>query len=725
MLPQTDLGFAFRMYHSAGLAPTPLAGKKPILPLWPRYYNRAHTPPEAPYTDKTTGKEYAYLPIPESWCQGHSNGESRADGLGLVMGWQSGNLFAFDFESAEAHASFLGHELIDGTALGELVSKAWCARTPRGGVHLIFKLAFEVPGNTPFAKDPAGKLLIESRGQGGQIACPMSVDSVPLEKRAALAGQRFWEYGPADADEPATLDKQQFELLCGLCREQDQTPAKTLPQLHTKAHSGVSIFDSCNNAPSFQQRALGALEGAGWRVVGTKGDGVYLCRPGKESGVSASWGICRSKIGAPLLKVFSSSTAFDTDYAHSPFDVVCLIQHGGSKDALLAELRGGEFDDSPAQLPKTRSNSLTKPAVRELGSWVPDAPRCSEIDETDVEWLWPNKIPLGMLSVLEGPPGIGKSTIAVDVMARLSRGRSMPFEPDSIVESGNSIIIGPEDPVDSVAIPRLRAADANLARVRYYKGLKDPSDKKQRFFLDPMQLTELEKFIVGEGVRFVFIDAVMSILPSKSDSNSDASMRSVLDPLAEMADRSKVAVMIGRHWAKGAATRSAHEKGLGSIAFSGVSRSVLQCAMHPTEPNLRVFAVGKGSLADPSLPALGYGLNVVELEGRNGLKQTTKVEWQSQLEGFDIDSLGRTDPSKGSSLKAAISWITERLADVGELKSKTLETEAAAAGFGKTAVESAKTKLKAEGKIRYQRFGLEWIVIATQPATPSANSLTP
>ena len=428
------------------------------------------------------------------------------------MGWQSGNKFAFDFESAEAYASFLGHELIDGTALGELVSKAWCARTPRGGVHLIFKLAFEVPGNTVFARDPARKILIESRGQGGQIACPMAIDSVPLEKRAALAGQRYWEHGPADADEPATLDEEQFELLCERCREQDQTPEKTLPQLHTKARSGVSIFDSCNNAPSFQQRALGALEGAGWRAVGIKGDGVYLCRPAKESGVSASWGVCRSRIGAPLLKVFSSSTAFDTDYAHSPFDVVCLIQYGGSKDALLAELMGGEFDDSHAQLIKNLPNSLTKTAVNELMSWIPDAPRCSEIEETDVSWLWFNKIPLGMLTVLEGPPGMGKTTIAVDVMARLSRGRSMPFEPDSIVESGNSIIIDPEDPVDSVAIPRLRAAGADLDCVRYYKGLKDPSDKKQRFFLDPMQLAELEKFIVGEGVRFVFIDAVMGLL---------------------------------------------------------------------------------------------------------------------------------------------------------------------------------------------------------------------
>ena len=120
-------------------------------------------------------------------------------------------------------------------------------------------------------------------------------------------------------------------------------------------------------APSFQQRALGALEGAGWRAVGTKGDGVYLCRPGKDSGVSASWGVCRSKIGAPLLKVFSSSTAFDTDYANSPFDVVCLIQYGGSKDALLAELSEGEFDDSHDLLPE-KNRLLGSVGSRELGA---------------------------------------------------------------------------------------------------------------------------------------------------------------------------------------------------------------------------------------------------------------------------------------------------------------------------------------------------------------------
>ena len=639
----------------------------------------------------------------------------------MIMGWQSGNKFAFDFESAEAYASFLGHELIDGTALGELVSKAWCARTPRGGVHLIFKLAFEVPGNTVFARDPARKILIESRGQGGQIACPMAIDSVPLEKRAALAGQRYWEHGPADADEPATLDEEQFELLCERCREQDQTPEKTLPQLHTKARSGFSIFDSCNNAPSFQQRALGALEGAGWRVVGTKADGVYLCRPGKESGVSASWGVCRSKIGAPLLKVFSSSTAFDTDHPHSAFDIVCQLEHGKDQAALLAELRGGEFDDSPAQLTRNQSNSLTKTAVSELVSWTYDAPRASEIEERDVEWLWPNKIPIGMLTVLEGPVSMGKTTLMIDLMARLSHGKSMPFEPLADGEKCMSLFVGPEDPFDSVVIPRLRAAGADLDYVRHYKGMKGMQDllgKKKRFFLDPAHLIELEKCILDTGAKLTFFDAVMGLLPTKIDSNSDSSTRSILEPLAELADRHSVALVIGRHWAKGGATRAASEKGLGSIAFSGVARSVLQCGMHPAEPDLRVFAVGKSSLADPRLPALSYSLNEIEIQGKKGMKKTTKGEWLSQLEGFDIDTLGRTAASKDSSVSVAEEWIKQRLADKGEVPTKLLESESGIAGLGKTAIEQAKKKLKAEGKIRYQQQGTEWFIIRVlQPAS--------
>ena len=41
-------------------------------------------------------------------------------------------------------------------------------------------------------------------------------------------------------------------------------------------------------------------------------------------------------------------------------------------------------------------------------------------------WLWPNRIPLGAITLLEGDPGQGKSTITYDLAARVSSGRPLP-----------------------------------------------------------------------------------------------------------------------------------------------------------------------------------------------------------------------------------------------------------------------------------------------------------
>ncbi len=43
-----------------------------------------------------------------------------------------------------------------------------------------------------------------------------------------------------------------------------------------------------------------------------------------------------------------------------------------------------------------------------------------------VEWLWPQKIPLGKVTLLIGDPGLGKSLIALDVASRVTTGGSLP-----------------------------------------------------------------------------------------------------------------------------------------------------------------------------------------------------------------------------------------------------------------------------------------------------------
>src|SRR5438874_161972 len=88
----------------------------------------------------------------------------------------------------------------------------------------------------------------------------------------------------------------------------------------------------------------------------------------------------------------------------------------------------------------------TRPQVRAL----------SAVKARPVEWLWPGWIPLGKITVLDGDPGVGKSTLLLDLAARLSRDGVMPDGAAGPVAS--SLILSAEDGEEDTIKPRLAAA---------------------------------------------------------------------------------------------------------------------------------------------------------------------------------------------------------------------------------------------------------------------------
>jgi AAA domain len=79
------------------------------------------------------------------------------------------------------------------------------------------------------------------------------------------------------------------------------------------------------------------------------------------------------------------------------------------------------------QIPSTSCDAFLTPADRlALGMRRVGAVRLTDIEPTNVGWLWPGRIPLGYVTLLVSDPGAGKSLVALDIAARVTTGKPWP-----------------------------------------------------------------------------------------------------------------------------------------------------------------------------------------------------------------------------------------------------------------------------------------------------------
>jgi hypothetical protein len=348
-----------------------------------------------------------------------------------------------------------------------------------------------------------------------------------------------------------------------------------------------------------------------------------------------------------------------------------------------------------------------------------------QIEAYPQEWLWENRIPKGTVTILEGPPKVGKTTAMMNWISRLTNGQPLPFtDTPADPEPVNCMILAPEDPVEQVLKPRICVAGAAKHRVFYFRGFQSPTTNNQAMFrICQSHLDGLAKQIQDKKIGLVYIDAIMGILPEKVDEKSDKEVRQgILDPLIRVAEKTNCAVVIGRHWAKGASMRLSFEKGLGSIGWSARARSVLQVAKDPDDPKTRIFCVAASN--GPETCALKFKIESVEHIFPNGKTQAFgRTEWLSEIPDFDPDSFGKATTGP-TSVEGASQWLLGYLGQNGITAAKSVEEAARLAGIGEKALKDAKAQLKKDGQIRYEKRLDGWWVIPTG-STGSTGSTGP
>lgn len=224
--------------------------------------------------------------------------------------------------------------------------------------------------------------------------------------------------------------------------------------------------------------------------------------------------------------------------------------------------------------------------------------RYSDIQRERLDWLWRGYIPLGKLTILDGDPKLGKSTLMLDVAARMSRGAAMPP-----AESGmggvpaDVLILSAEDDAGDTIGPRLDAAGADSSRVHEVR-----VDGLLQF---PDHIDLLREAISQTGARLVIIDPFVAFVNGRLSVNSDQEVRRALVPLAALADETGAAIVLVRHLRK--AGGSAIQRGGGSIGIAGQARSVLAVARDPYDPERRLLTVTGGNVGPESeSPTLAF-----------------------------------------------------------------------------------------------------------------------
>jgi hypothetical protein len=217
--------------------------------------------------------------------------------------------------------------------------------------------------------------------------------------------------------------------------------------------------------------------------------------------------------------------------------------------------------------------------------------RVSEVGPSRVSWAWSRRLPFGKLTILDGDPGLGKSTLVADLIARWTQGHSLPGE--TLGRSPFAVtMICAEDGVSDTIRPRLEVAGADLARVVVIKGLP----------VFPAQLVELESTVRETQSLAIILDPGLAFIDPDLDAHADAEARRYAAGLADLAERTGAAAIFIRHLNK-ASGSSALYRGGGSIAFAATARSVLLVATSPEDPAQRILAPTKCNLcaAPPTL----------------------------------------------------------------------------------------------------------------------------
>ena len=311
-----------------------------------------------------------------------------------------------------------------------------------------------------------------------------------------------------------------------------------------------------------------------------------------------------------------------------------------------------------------------------------------QVEVEKIDWLLYPFIPFGKVTIVQGDPGEGKTTMVLQIIAKLTKGEAvLPSGSDEPALEGKTMALEPvnviyqtaEDGLGDTIKPRLLSAGADCSRVMVI----DDGDQALT-----MMDARLEEAIIQTKARLVVLDPIQGFLGAEVDMHRANEIRPLMKRVAVLAEKYHCAIILIGHMNKNSNGKSSY-RGLGSIDFQAAARSVLIVGRIKDELEIRVVCHVKSSLA-PEGKSIAFRLD-----------KDTGFEWIGEYD-ISADDLLSGD-SRGQKSRKAKEFLLEILAD-GGMAQKKIEEEAEKQGIKKKTLRNAKLELEIDSVKR----GNQW-----------------
>jgi len=339
--------------------------------------------------------------------------------------------------------------------------------------------------------------------------------------------------------------------------------------------------------------------------------------------------------------------------------------------------------------------------------------RGSDIAIEPIRWLWKEWLASGKLHILGGPPGVGKTTISMDLAATVTIGGTWPDGTQCDV--GNvAIWSGEDDPADTL-MPKLLASGADRSRIYFVTNTIQGGTKRP---FDPAyDMEELRTKLAGIGsVQLLIIDPLVSAIAA--DSHKNAEVRRGLQPLADAASAGGFALLGITHFTKNSSNMEPIDRITGSLAFGALARIVLMATKNKKKDGSGAFGIfcrGKSNLGGDD-GGFSYDMDQVALTSYPGVV-ASRILWQEAMAGSARQLL---DNHAGGENESALCAAKKFLADLLVVPQPMTSVRAAAedAGYAWATIRRAQTALG----VKSQKNGMSggWIWFDPAHVAPSA-----